>query len=121
MNERFIDQRTLKEKLKDKAEMAKRGLSNAYEWCKANKEIAILCGAFLLKNATSIYVEHGRRVRANKMQKLKDCRIYDRQHDMWLELRRPMEPWEKSIYIQRHSMDREPAIDVLKDLGLLKK
>lgn len=93
------------------------------DWCSNNKELTI---AFL--TAAGIAVREGvkmansvsRRIDAKQEERHKELEIYDHSIGKWQELRRPMK-LNETIEFDRRKQNGESTVQILNDMGLLRR
>ena len=101
----------------------KRNAKAALEWCSNNKELTL---AFLaafgvaVRTAGKTAWAIGRKIEADREEKHHDLEIYDHSIGKWQELKRPMK-YEETIEFAQRKRGGESTVEILADMGLLRR
>lgn len=111
--------KTLKEWLEEKSELAKRKIRNGVEWCKTHKELIVVFGPVFMGSLIEIIKISTKRHTVREEKALKERYIYDRSTGHYYEMKRKPKSSEW-LQIEQRKQNGETLGWILNDMKLLK-
>lgn len=118
-----VDNRSFKEKVRDKWERAKIGVSNARRWVAEHPQetVAIALGtATIIGSAAKGGVAVSREIRRVTEDRDERLRVWDPVNGIYLYTKRPMTGAQK-LEFSRRAADGESRAEILQDMKILNK
>lgn len=117
------DQRSIKEKVKEKFDNAKRKVittgSSVSKWCSEHKELVVAVSPGLIDSVGRLYVEHGRNKRWKSEMKRINNQVYDNRTGKWYNHKTMSK--KQILEFTRRKFSGEPVAEILNDMRLLRK